>query len=611
MFESLTNLVLNYNSHDQEYHQYQDTEYSFQTEELESQDHNHDVPKGHRLHPRLHSVHNPFELARGVTVGLYDHIFVADAGSKRVVLLDNKGSVKRKIRLPKGNAPQDLATTSSGEIAIVDGSELVRFYDIDGTLINTIDIAKHDKNKTVNCKCIAIDARDDIIVGDQSQRTIIRYTRTGTFMKEFKIQVNDTTIKPSFLAVNKWRQVVIGNVRKSGLYVFDYFGRYQFTVNTIIGKRMGKPYGVYINQHNDIFAALHFNGSNEIHRFRRTGTHFGCVVQELKFPFGISMSKDDNMMIIADKTLIRQYFKSRSKEWDMCPSTKLSFRHFKSWQGHHFDFAHGVTVNHDDQVAVVDVDRARVTLHDEDGKYILTFGDSLLDPESQLYKPTAVHRSFNNFVVADNSQFIRLYEPSGQYLGRFAVRVHLYNPRRVNLVKDGKEHHLHVGRHDISSVAIDENDRYLIISDLQHKMISIQSITTEKVETFPVRVSPSFISLHGSSIIITGHKERTIQVMNYFGHIATSFTINDTNLQPTCAVSDGMGGFYVGTFSGLPGRHFSAISGMGGLNWYSGTGKLLQTISTELVNPRGLWRDRNKLYVADKDSIEVFLIEYA
>lgn len=254
-----------------------------------------------------------FKCALGVAACPNGDIVLADEGHKRVVIFGLDGEFKQKLQDPKKSRgsgddqpqPCGVAVNSLGHCIVVDKTKSVKVYDDKGKYVDEfdIDIRRGQSGKAV---CVAVDAKDRILIGDKSRSLLTIHSPDGTLIERLELNLN-----PWFLAVNSREQIIICDFDAGKIVAIDYSGAIQFTMETIVDGNRIRAAGICCDSNDDIFVSLHSGdekGSYPICQYNPRGKFLGCVATGLYNPLGLAFTADGKLAI-ADTSSVKLYQK--------------------------------------------------------------------------------------------------------------------------------------------------------------------------------------------------------------------------------------------------------------------------------------------------------------
>lgn len=204
---------------------------------------------------------NEFKNPVRIFVDTSGFMYIADAGNRRVVVLNPDGSFKLAIgdkKLDRIGYPADIAIDRKGWIYIVDSAErLVLQYDETGKRRGQIGTSKTFRRPVA----VAVDDSANVYVADEGFKQIMafdqfkrplftmqQYSGVGTGKAEFRFR------KPSVVRVDKILRLYVLDEQRQRIFVYD---KNRALVNEIQlsagGTRFENPVDFTVNTHGELF----------------------------------------------------------------------------------------------------------------------------------------------------------------------------------------------------------------------------------------------------------------------------------------------------------------------------------------------------------------------
>ena len=276
----------------------------------------------------------------GVMIDNNDIIIVDDI-NKKVKAFDIRGQLLYEIS-PQGHEslidPWDVAMTIEGNLAVTDrGARDVKVFSKDGRLVNRF--GDHLENPWG----IATGKEGQIIVTDIDKKDVFIHDAGGTLLHSIKKDASEDLFAcPEYVVVNNNGDIIVSDVRRHCILIFDSLGRFLFEYGSR-GSQVGEfstPCGISTDNHGNILAVDYEN--QRIHMLNANG-RFKCFTatrtDKLMAPQTIAV---DNMhhLVVVDGSYIKiftyphedqqssmenalQYFNRTYDEWSKIPVSPI------------------------------------------------------------------------------------------------------------------------------------------------------------------------------------------------------------------------------------------------------------------------------------------------
>ena len=196
-----------------------------------------------------------------------------------------------------------------------------------------------------------------------------------------------------------------------------------------------RPWGVAVNEHNDVVTVVTDVGNNRVQIFKSDGTHLrsfgskGDQEGEFKYPSGIAYLNNGNMVIADSGNNRLQIF---TEQGDYLPQIGG-----KGNLDHQFNYPWGLSVDSDGNIIVADPGNKLIKIFAPSGQFLRKFGgeDLLGDPFHCIQKD-------QYFIVSDNCDHsLNVFNADGDFLYKFGSEGQgdgeFNNPRCLSVDKAG------------------------------------------------------------------------------------------------------------------------------------------------------------------------------
>ncbi|XP_071789126.1 E3 ubiquitin-protein ligase TRIM56-like [Asterias amurensis] len=256
-----------------------------------------------------------FMEARGITAYSNSDLAIADPFNGKITILDCKGQYKSSIRgvaeNPDGQLqrPCDIATDRDDLLMVVD-SPTVKVFNkqrkliyqfIPGETTSTLKNGIKNGNAETeepesDLRCIAVDIKNQIAVGDKGKRLISLHNVDGSLIKTVPAEMIS-----KHLTFGSTERLIYTNLQARMLLASDFKGQEVFAIHTMSEENPEyEPTGVCCDSSGDIYIAVHSmvkGHKGEIHHFSPKGEHIACIVRGLNAPYGITFTPDGDLAV--------------------------------------------------------------------------------------------------------------------------------------------------------------------------------------------------------------------------------------------------------------------------------------------------------------------------
>lgn len=289
-----------------------------------------------------------FDLPVGVAVSQQGHIYVADYGNYRVLVMDSVGHYVTSWGGLGSNAgqfsyPSSLAFDSQGQVYVVDrDNHRVQRFTQDGNYLGEWGSFGGGHGQFRSPTGIAISDTGIVYVADRDNQRIQRFDLEGHYLGQWGSYGND-----------------------AGQFI--------------------RPYGVAIGQNGDVYIS-----DSELHRiqqFDASGTYlnqwgsFGTSNGQFRYPFSLAIDQQQSHVFVTDAQ------NNRVQVFDLAGNYVSQWG--SSGPGHgQFNFPNSVTVDHNGAVYVSEAANRRVQKFDSTGLFLNAWTGPSVFPQAPVITQT-------------------------------------------------------------------------------------------------------------------------------------------------------------------------------------------------------------------------------
>ena len=261
-------------------------------------------------------------MAAGIAVCSTGDVAITDntvdrAADNKVFVFSRTGEYKHTIKShptnPAGKLlyPFSVAVTSDNRVVITDQSTYINIFHVNGSFVNSFStLAPGEKPvPRVNGSGfgIALSNKNEIIVGDYDRQCITIHTQSGVFIKKVP-----TSIIPWHLATNS-HLIIISDWEARKVIGMTRDGKVVFTLDTfLVDGKVGLPDGITCDSNDDVYIAVRevdestgnaYVNTGHIHQYDSNGVFTRCIIRDLYFPRGLTLSKG-KLYVANDKSIL-------------------------------------------------------------------------------------------------------------------------------------------------------------------------------------------------------------------------------------------------------------------------------------------------------------------
>ncbi len=220
-------------------------------------------------------------------------------GKVKLKIDTNEGILPGRMRY--SSSPCNVATTSDGHFYITDHNPWVKIHDKNGRFVRLLQLVGNDGLACNSGKASGIVIDDDgrIIVGEEVRKTISIYKSDTTFVTAFKVDLS-----PCYIATAKsdGRNILLVNDTRGtrNTLALDYSGKVLERIRSPLSGVFWNPRGICYSKVGEIFVTNGKMGQGCVCRYTSSWQYTGCVISDLKEPYGIAISDDGELLAIVD-----------------------------------------------------------------------------------------------------------------------------------------------------------------------------------------------------------------------------------------------------------------------------------------------------------------------
>jgi len=372
----------------------------------------------------------------GMALDLAGNLYVTDAGNDRIQIFSSAGDF---IAQWTGNfsAPSGIAIDASGDVLVVDQSNVVQKFAPDGTLLDSWGTIGSNEGQLEIPAGIAIDPSGFIYVSDRGEKSnILKFTPSGVFLVEIGIGIIGACPavfrKPLGLAADSNGNLFVADEGNNRIQKLDPEGQFLVALGSY-GREPGEllwPGGIDLDAGGNVYVADVYN--NRVQKFTVDGdylAHLGQLyAEELWLPTDICVDGSGNVFVT--DTYRHQIAKMNSD---------LALPFYFGGQGSAnglFEFPAGITTDSQGNVYVADAGNYRIQKFTNNGAYITQWGSqgsgagqfiwSELDGrvfsaywEVDFVIGLAIDADDNIYVVDRGNHRVQKFSATGTFLGQF------------------------------------------------------------------------------------------------------------------------------------------------------------------------------------------------
>lgn len=258
-----------------------------------------------------------------------------------------------------------------------------------------------DDGQLNNSRDIAIDSKNNILISDENNYRIQKFSSEGKFITSWGSHGRDEGKfdDPRGIAVDKDSNIYVADFLNNRIQKFDETGKFLSQIrfeneNGIVPT----PYGISINKFNEIYIT-NSNASHLIMKLNKDGNlvnywgGYGRGKGEFNNPLGITIDNEENIYIANNSNHRIQKFNQQGDflfEWGR-----------KSETPGNFVYPRGITYN-DDKIYVSESGIPRVQVFNKNGKYL---GKIKTETKTPFNRPTGIAFDKNGHVYIVNRGF--------------------------------------------------------------------------------------------------------------------------------------------------------------------------------------------------------------
>ncbi|XP_038058989.1 E3 ubiquitin-protein ligase TRIM56-like [Patiria miniata] len=247
-----------------------------------------------------------FGCAFDVAVFSNNEIVIVDTKLKRLIRYSltsepRSDKVSSVLKIKGLTDPRQVSVNKHDHLIVLDNhTSTVNTYDKKYKPLHQFIPGRRTNQKPT---CLAVDECNQIAVGYKYQKQIFLHSSEGSFIKAVHATMIDNrlvTYKQKFIYTNYWNKT---------LYAQKYTGDMVFCVN-VPSSSTGYwgPNCLCCDKTGNIYVAVRAFGTNmpadEVIRFSPDGTYLGTVITGCGLPHGITLTPDDNHLIVATNTSV-------------------------------------------------------------------------------------------------------------------------------------------------------------------------------------------------------------------------------------------------------------------------------------------------------------------
>ncbi len=147
------------------------------------------------------------------------------------------------------------------------------------------------------------DNQECLLVGEVKQNYISRHRLDGSHINSIKVNIS-----PRYIAVTSTDKIIISSPSWPGtVQILDPTGNTLHTLNPPSCVPYMCPCGICCTAGDDIYISNNQSASmgGGIYCYSISGQYVGCVTKEVNCPTGVTLSEDDNKLIVVEKDRVK------------------------------------------------------------------------------------------------------------------------------------------------------------------------------------------------------------------------------------------------------------------------------------------------------------------
>ena len=191
--------------------------------------------------------------------------------------------------------PWDITVSSKGTYYITDISRFVRMYDINalykGKWLTASPEGKSANSRNIILRGIAIDANDQLFVGETKQNYVSKHKPDGSHIETIKVGIS-----PWSLAVSSRDNIIISDWWAKSVHIVDNTGCVLHVMKPASDVVTWEPWG--ITCHKDIIFICNY-ASKSICCYFLSGEYLGCIPVDIPInPRCVTLTADGKRLLV-------------------------------------------------------------------------------------------------------------------------------------------------------------------------------------------------------------------------------------------------------------------------------------------------------------------------
>ena len=247
---------------------------------------------------------------------------IADAGEnggKGVKIYDHNGMFKLIMAMgTAGNSavPWNLVHGSEGKLFVTHQTPIVMVYSVVTGLVTnqfSTNCPKEEsknwstRSKTSALMGLAMDTKENILVGEVNQQYISKHQQNGLQIASFRV-----SIPPWYIAVSSRDEIIVSYGRyldgsKANVQILDSEGNLLCKVNAPDCVTQWFPFGLCCSVEKIYIANSMAGSDGGIYCYSTSGKYLGCLIKELEFPTGITLAENKRKLLVLQNKCVKMF----------------------------------------------------------------------------------------------------------------------------------------------------------------------------------------------------------------------------------------------------------------------------------------------------------------
>ena len=221
-----------------------------------------------------------FNVNTGVDAGKASHPWCIQVGPNNLFFVTDYSSPYVKIFDLQGKYQRQFFTVSPGNVSYNDSSVLCG---------------------------LAFNSKDEVLAGNVTHNFISRHALDGAHLSSINV-----AMRPQFLAVTSKDHIIVSSFTSSGeVQIIDETGNVLSKLQKPAGVTSLHPVGLVVSKsfkvnddEDELFLADRNNG-HAVYRYSSSGKYIDCVTKDVTNIYGLTLSTDEQRLIVADCSTVK------------------------------------------------------------------------------------------------------------------------------------------------------------------------------------------------------------------------------------------------------------------------------------------------------------------